>query len=179
MMNDQERDAGLERRLEAYYDHAPQPPTKDATWAHLAVHLTVRQADDIAPQAATRQHGAKDIPAETSRQLQYTGASRRRSRVWATAGALVAALLVVALAGTLFAELGRHRAGRPSPAATPKASATPEIRANMPVGTDITAMTMTTPNTGWAVGDVNGAGLILQYSQRSWHIAASGFAGYQ
>lgn len=165
MRNDLDQDA-LERRLEDYYDHASRPPTPKTTWAKVAARL------EEEPLEMSSQAGLYPQPATSQR--------TRRPRALPAAGAIVAALLLIALAGALFAELGGRRTSQTNPAATPriKATATATAKDDIPAGAYLYTMTMTSPDSGWAAGYVDGAGLILQYSDSHWHVAASGFTGY-
>ncbi len=163
MRNDVDHDA-LERRLEDYYDHASQPPTPSTTWANVAARL---EAEPL------------EMSSEVDPYLRPASTQRtRRPRALPAAGALVAALLLTALAGALFAELGGRRTNQTNPAETPQVKATATVQDDIPAGAYLYTLTMTSPDSGWAAGYVNGAGLILQYSHSHWHVAASGFTGY-
>ncbi len=98
---------------------------------------------------------------------------RHSSRLRSHLLSAVAAVLVVSFAAALFG-LQMYRNGAHPSQVTPHATCAPnQIRAELPKGTELYAVSMMSPDEGWAVGATNPSGgpvtsLILHYSQCRW-----------
>lgn len=179
-MDHSRSDDDLERRLDEYFAHAQRPPTPAAIWVRLAPML-----DDVPRDAATNgRHAPAPETTIDSTPLRATSARRQRPRhIWPF-GAVIAALLLVALAVGLFAELGNQRGSHKiqvtmTPA--PQCDAH-SIHADLPNDLTLNTITMTAQDEGWAAGQVgdaqNESGIILHYTHCRWRVSASGIAGY-
>jgi hypothetical protein len=179
-MDHSRSDDDLERRLDEYFAHAQRPPTPAAIWVRLAPML-----DDVPRDAATNgRHAPAPKTTIDSTPVRATSARRQRPRhIWPF-GAVIAALLLVALAVGLFAELGNQRGSHKiqvtmTPA--PQCDAH-SIHADLPNDLTLNTITMTAQDEGWAAGQVgdaqNESGIILHYTHCRWSVSASGIAGY-
>jgi hypothetical protein len=170
----------LERRLDEYYAHAQRPPTPAATWMRLAPILDEGPSDAVTNgwHALAPEIQIDSLPADIS-------LARRQNprRIWPL-GAVFAALLLIALAVGIFAELGNQRGSHKTQVTSTPAAVCDahSIRADLPNGMTLNTITMTAPDEGWAAGQVgdsqNESGLILHYIHCRWSVSASGIAGY-
>src|SRR5690242_2215416 len=104
-MDHSRSDDDLERRLDEYFAHAQRSPTPAAIWARLAPILD----DEPGNVAANGWHTPAPAIQIDSPPAHAPLARRQRPRhIWPF-GAVIAALLLVALAVGLFAELGNQR----------------------------------------------------------------------
>lgn len=179
-MDHSRSDDDLERRLDKYFAHAERPPVHNAIWARLAPML-----DGEPGNVAT--NGRHTPAPETLVDMTLarpSAARRQRARhIWPF-GAVIAALLLVALAVGIFAELGNQRGSHKIQVTTTPAPACDghSIHADLPNDMTLNTITMTGPDEGWAAGSVgdsqNISGVILHYTRCRWSISASGIAGY-
>src|SRR5689334_21858905 len=104
-MDHPRNDDDLERRLDDYYVHAQRPPTPTATWARLAPMLD----DEPSDVAMNGWHALTPEMLIDSSPVRASSAGRQHPRRMWPLGAVIAALLLVALAVGIFAELGNQR----------------------------------------------------------------------
>src|SRR6478752_1905586 len=104
-MDHSRNDDDLERRLDEYYAHAQRPPTSVTVWTRLAP-----MRDDKRINVATNgwHTPAPDILIDSP--PAHLSVERRQyaRHIWPL-GAVIAALLLIALAVGIFAELGNQR----------------------------------------------------------------------
>lgn len=179
-MDHSRSDDDLERRLDEYFAHAQRPPSTTAMWARLAPMLA-GEPGDVATNGwhAPAPETPVDIP------IARPAAARRRHtrHIWPY-GAVIVALLLVALAVGLFAELGNQRGSHNTQIITtpPPACDAHSIHADLPKDLTLNTITMTSPDEGWAAGLVRDAqgesGIILHYTHCRWSVSASGISGW-
>ena len=179
-MDHSRNDDNLERRLDAYYAHAQRPPASAAVWIRLAPMLDTKRSDV----ATNDWHAPTPEMLIDSPPAHGPSAGRQHPRrIWPL-GAIIAALLLIALAVGIFAELGNQRGSHKTQLITTPASACDAhaIRADLPNDLTLNTITMTAPDEGWAAGQVgdsqNESGIILHYTKCHWSVSASGIVGY-
>src|SRR6185437_3472284 len=169
-MDHSRNDDDLERRLDEFYAHAQQPPTPAAMWMRLAPML------DDAPSDVVKNGWQTPAPAIQIDSLPPHLSSARMQHVrhiWPL-GAVIAALLLIALAVGIFAELGNQRGSQKTQVIATPASAcgAHSIRADLLNDLTLNTITMTSPDEGWAAGQVgdsqNESGIILHYTKCHW-----------